>query len=184
MGTHNKARMIPNNSNSRFTYQTSHRSGGSAQPASALRVCIHAQPRFICPGEAPVADTLLLQSEIILPLSRPDDLVPRMITTRTAASWRAFGKPALAGLLGFMLLLSAFASASHSLHGWLHQDHQSASHSCLVTLLEQGQGEVAATDTEVRPGPVGFPAPAQSREFFFLASDVVLCPERGPPLPS
>ena len=104
-----------------------------------------------------------------------------MNISRTAPSWRAFGQPVLAGVLMFMLLLAAFSSASHSLHGWLHQDHQSPSHSCLVTLLEHGQGEVSITDTLALPGVSEFSAAALPSKSFFIARDVVLFPERGPP---
>lgn len=104
-----------------------------------------------------------------------------MNTTRTAPFWRAFGQPVLAGLLVFLLLLAAFSSTSHALHGWLHHDHQSPSHACLVTLLEHGQNEVSIPDTVALPGASECSAPALPQESFFIARDVVLCPERGPP---
>ena len=105
-----------------------------------------------------------------------------MNTSRTAAAWRAFGKPALAGLLVFLLLLSALASASPALHHWLHHDHQSPSHYCLVTALEHGQTEVVSAS--IAPAPVvdGFSITALPCESFFISHDLTLHPERGPPV--
>ena len=105
-----------------------------------------------------------------------------MNTSRTAAAWRAFGKPVLAGLLVLLLFVSAFASVSPSLHGWLHKDHQSPSHYCLVTVLEHGQSEVTGAVVAAVSVAAGFPMTALPRESFFISHDLTLHPERGPPV--
>src|SRR4051812_15226855 len=104
-----------------------------------------------------------------------------MITTRTAATWRAFSKPALAGALVLVLFVSALASASPSLHHWLHKDHQTPSHYCLVTVLEHGQTEVVSVWVAVAPVVPGLPVAALPNESFFVSHDLTLYPERGPP---
>jgi disulfide bond formation protein DsbB len=105
-----------------------------------------------------------------------------MTTKRTAASGRAFGKPVLAGLLVLLLFVSALASASHSLHHWLHQDHQTPSHYCLVTVLEHGHTDVVSVWMAVVPAPTGIPVAALPNESFFISHDLMLHPERGPPV--
>ena len=107
-----------------------------------------------------------------------------MITKRTAAAWRAFGKPVLAGLLVFLLLLSAFASASPALHHWLHHDHQAPSHYCLVSVLEHGQTDVVFVSVRLVPAVDYFPITALPRESFFISHDLSLHPGRGPPAAS
>ncbi|HEY0550214.1 MAG TPA: hypothetical protein VGF13_11485 [Verrucomicrobiae bacterium] len=104
-----------------------------------------------------------------------------MIATRTAASLRAFGQPVLAGALVLLLFLSALASASPSLHHWLHADHQTPSHYCLVTVLEHGQTDVASLWVAAAPAVVGVPVSALPCESFFVSHDAKLYPERGPP---
>lgn len=105
-----------------------------------------------------------------------------MTITRTAASVRAFGKPVLAGLLAALVLLSAFASVSHSLHHWLHEDHQTPSHYCLVTVLQQGQTDVVNVWAAAVPPAPGIPIAALPSESFFISHDLMLHPERGPPV--
>lgn len=105
-----------------------------------------------------------------------------MNISRTAAALRAFGKPVLSGVLVFLLLLSALASASPCLHEWLHTDHQSPTHYCLVTVLEHGQTDVATVVVPVIPVDAGLPVAALPGESFFIAYDIALHPERGPPV--
>ncbi len=105
-----------------------------------------------------------------------------MNTSRTAALRRAFGKPVLAGVLVLLLLLSALASASPALHHWLHHDHQSPSHYCLVTALEHGQTDVVAASIAPVSTADGFSVTALPCESFFISHDLTLHPERGPPV--
>ena len=107
-----------------------------------------------------------------------------MITKRTTAFLREFGRPVLAGVLVFMLFVSALASASPALHHWLHCDDQAPTHQCLVTVLEHGQTDT--TDATVSPVPVavGVFLPSVCGESFFLSHDLLLHPERGPPVSS
>jgi hypothetical protein len=105
-----------------------------------------------------------------------------MTTLRAAALGRAFGKPVLSGVLVFLLLLSALASASPCLHERLHADHQSPIHHCLVTTLEHGQSDVATVAVLVPPPTAGRPLVALPGESFFIAHDIALHPERGPPV--
>ena len=107
-----------------------------------------------------------------------------MAAKRTDASWRAFGKPVLAGLLVLFLFLSALASASPELHHWLHKDHQAPSHYCIVTILEHGHTDLASTWVSVGPVIAEIPVSALPCESFFISHDVLLYPERGPPVPS
>jgi hypothetical protein len=105
-----------------------------------------------------------------------------MVTKRTTATLRAFGKPVLAGALVLLLFVSALASASPSLHHWLHQDHQTPSHYCLVTVLAHGQTDVASVWVAVAPVAAGVPVSALPVESFFISHDTKLYPERGPPV--
>ena len=107
-----------------------------------------------------------------------------MTIKRTAATVRAFGKPVLAGLLVLLLLVSALASVSHSLHHWLHEDHQAPSHYCLVTALEHGHTDSVSVWVVVVPATAGIPVAALPNESFFISHDLALHPERGPPVQS
>jgi hypothetical protein len=85
-------------------------------------------------------------------------------------------------MLVLLLLVSVLASASSSLHGWLHSDHQSPSHYCLVTVLEHGHSDVATVAVPLITPPAQFPATALPPESFFITHDIPLYPERGPPV--
>jgi hypothetical protein len=105
-----------------------------------------------------------------------------MTTRRAAATWRAFGRPVLAGTLVLVLLLSALASVSPSLHHLLHKDHQAPTHYCLVTVLEHGQIDTVDVRVDVTSAVAGIPVSALSCESFFVSHDTNLYPERGPPV--
>jgi hypothetical protein len=104
-----------------------------------------------------------------------------MTTKRTAAALRAFGKPVLAGALVLLLFVSALASASPSLHHWLHADHQTPSHYCLVTVLDHGQTDVVGVWVAAVPVVPAIAVGALPGESFFVSHDLTLHPERGPP---
>lgn len=104
-----------------------------------------------------------------------------MNTTRMAAFLRGFGKPVLAGALVLLLFVSALASASPSLHEWLHADHQAPSHYCLITVLAHGQTDVVSVWVAVAPVGDAIPVAVLTNESFFVSHDLTLHPERGPP---
>ena len=104
-----------------------------------------------------------------------------MSATRAAAILRASVKLVMTGGLLFLLSASALASSSPDLHAWLHSDHQSPTHYCLVTALEQGQTHLASVAVPLVPASVGAPVTAIPFESFFLSHDIALHPERGPP---
>jgi hypothetical protein len=54
-------------------------------------------------------------------------------------SFRKTAKPALAGLLGLLLLLLSTLAASPDLHQRLHADSNSPDHNCAITLFAKGQ---------------------------------------------
>lgn len=105
-----------------------------------------------------------------------------MTIKRTAASLRALGKPVLTGLLVLLLFVSAAASVNHSFHHWLHEDDHAPSHYCLVTVLEHGQTDVVSVWATVVPPAPGIPVAAMPNESFFISHDLMLHPERGPPV--
>jgi len=105
-----------------------------------------------------------------------------MNSLQIIAVWRALSKPVLGGALVLFLLLSALASASPSLHHWLHEDHQSPSHYCAITVVEHGQSDVASVWVSVVPTALGIPVAALACESFFISHDLTLHPERGPPV--
>ena len=107
-----------------------------------------------------------------------------MKTTRIAALLRALAQPVLIGLLALVLLVSGLAAHSSCLHEWLHADHQSPAHHCLVTVLEQGHTEVATVTVPVVSADLGVPVAALPGESFFITHDIALHPERGPPVQS
>jgi hypothetical protein len=105
-----------------------------------------------------------------------------MSTTRAATIWRASGKLVMTGGLLLLLCASALASSSPALHAWLHSDHQSPTHYCLVTALDQGHTCLESVVVPLVPAPVGAPVSALPFESFFISHDVALHPERGPPV--
>jgi len=105
-----------------------------------------------------------------------------MSTTRAAAIWRASGKLVMTGGLLLLLCVSALASSSPALHAWLHSDHQSPTHYCLVTALDQGHTCLESVVVPLVPAPVGALVSALPFESFFISHDVALHPERGPPV--
>lgn len=108
----------------------------------------------------------------------------RMNRTHATQSIRSLAKPALAGLLVALLLLAAFAGHSADLHHWIHADHQSTAHHCLVTVLDQHGNDVSPSVVVV-PFLLGSLESAPQSAFVFLASrDLALQPERGPPVNS
>jgi len=91
-------------------------------------------------------------------------------------------KPALAGLLAVLLLVTTTASASHLLHGALHGNASTPDHNCILCLFAKGQ--VSAADD------VAVFALFLAAFFFTLAwtsvrawasIDLRLAPTRGPP---
>ena len=105
-----------------------------------------------------------------------------MSSPRTTVPWRAPGKLFLAIALVLVLFVSALASASPSLHRWLHKDHQAPSHYCLVTVLVHGQTDLAIIWVAVLPSTAEVPVSALPSESFFVSHDTKLYPERGPPV--
>jgi hypothetical protein len=63
-------------------------------------------------------------------------------------------KPALAGLLAALLLVSATLSVSHALHQSLHRDGAANNHFCLVCSFAKGQ--VSAADVALASALVVF----------------------------
>jgi hypothetical protein len=91
-------------------------------------------------------------------------------------------KPAIAGLLAFLVLAAVTFSASHNLHKSLHTDDSAASHGCLVCSLVSGQ--LSAVDVAVIALVIAF-----GFAFFVLllqspvlpGHDFRLAPSRAPP---
>ena len=107
-----------------------------------------------------------------------------MNRTHAIRSIRSLAKTAMAGLLVGLLLLAAFAGHSAELHHWVHADHQSTAHHCLVTVLDQHGNDVSPTVVLV-PFLLGAVESAPRPAFLFLVSrDLALQPERGPPVNS
>ncbi len=91
------------------------------------------------------------------------------------------GRMVLAGLVAALVLFSTLASISDSLHQWLHADHLSSSHQCVLSNFNQGQLDLAPVAVTVPVPPVDFSTRASAREVSFVSSDVRLLPGRGPP---
>jgi hypothetical protein len=104
-----------------------------------------------------------------------------MNISRAVALLRACRKPLVAAALAWMLLFSVLASASPSLHHWVHADDRAPSHYCLVTTLDHGHNDVTSVRVAI-PLPVSqTPVVALPCESFFISHDKTLFPERGPP---
>jgi hypothetical protein len=91
-------------------------------------------------------------------------------------------KPAIAGLLAFLILVAATLSASHSLHKSLHPEGSAATHGCLVCALLSGHvsaGDVAVIALIFAIGFVFFLQVAQAS--LLPGHDYRLSPSRAPP---
>ncbi len=87
----------------------------------------------------------------------------------------------MTGGLLFLLCASVLASACPELHAWLHSDHQSPTHYCLVSALDQGHTQLESVGPSSVPETVAAAVSALPFESFFISHDVALHPERGPP---
>jgi len=105
-----------------------------------------------------------------------------MNASRKASPLRALGQLLLAAALALLFLFSALASASPSLHHWLHADDQAPSHYCVVTALEHGHSDVSTVAVIVPLPAPRVPVAALPIESFFVSHDLKLFPERGPPV--
>lgn len=107
-----------------------------------------------------------------------------MNRTHATRSIRSLAKTALAGLLVGLLLLAAFAGHSAELHHWVHADHQSTAHHCLVTVLDHHGNDVSPTAVLV-PSLIGTVESVPRPAFLLpITGDLALQPERGPPADS
>ena len=104
-------------------------------------------------------------------------LQAELATSRSVSS----GRMILAGLVAALVLFSTLASISASLHQWLHADHLSSSHQCVLSNFNQGQLDLAPVAVPVPVPPVNFSTRTPAREVSFVSSDVRLLPGRGPP---
>ena len=105
-----------------------------------------------------------------------------MSTTRANAILRATVKLVMTGGLLLLLFASALASSSPGLHAWLHSEHQSPTHYCLVTALEQGHTQLESVAVPLVPTTAGVQFSALPFESFFISHDSAVHPERGPPI--
>lgn len=87
----------------------------------------------------------------------------------------------LAGLVAALVLFSSLAAVSHSLHQWLHGDHQSSAHQCALSNFNKGHLDFSPVAVTVPARPVDISSRAPVREVFFASSDLRLLPGRGPP---
>jgi hypothetical protein len=91
-------------------------------------------------------------------------------------------KAALAGLLSFLLVVSATLSVSHSFHQKVHTGNASAGHPCLICSLSKGQ--VSAADVApvlaIFVFSLLFCIPLY-RSARLAVTDRRLAPTRGPP---
>jgi hypothetical protein len=118
-----------------------------------------------------------------LPLAGDIGSVTTMSTTRAAAILRVSVKLVMTSGLLLLLCGSALASSSPDLHAWLHSDHQSPTHYCLATALEQGHTQLESVVVPLMPATMGASVTALPFESFFISHDIALHPERGPPVP-
>ena len=107
--------------------------------------------------------------------------VRTMSRSTVGAIISAVGKSAIAGLLAVVLFIAALAAAAPVVHRWMHADHASPAHYCLVSLIEQGHGAcVAVASVPVEPAPF-VSAPPPQRSFIALPIHCSLLSGRGPP---
>ncbi len=95
---------------------------------------------------------------------------------------RSAAQSVLAGFLAVILLAGAVASASPSVHGWLHSS-VSGAHACLVCSICKGQilSHDVTTFHAVFGSVLIFSAPLPER-IVLAQSDSRLAPSRAPPL--
>jgi len=101
---------------------------------------------------------------------------------RTLSGFSRPVKPALAGLLALLLLVSGTLSVCHALHQSLHPDGAGNSHFCLVCLFAKGQ--VSAADVGVVSAAWVFTLFSAIRLFStspLPGFDYRLSPSRAPP---
>jgi len=103
------------------------------------------------------------------------------MNTRTVTRLRGAGKAALAALLVLLLIFSAMAAGSSSLHNWLHSDHGSPSHYCLVSLLDHGHGHAPAEAARAVRTSDTIVEASRSADTSFFSIDRTLPSGRGPP---
>lgn len=84
-------------------------------------------------------------------------------------------------LLGLFLFVLAMAQ-SGTLHRLLHADSGTAEHQCAVTLLANGQVDVAVSEVPAASLPVLVVAPAMPAAQIFVTVDYSLLPGRAPPV--
>lgn len=123
---------------------------------------------------------VLSAKSLPLPAAPSQDFVEvsfRRIMSHLSGNGRSLSAVAL--LLAWFV--SFVAAANPSLHHWFHEDDHAASHECVVTVLQQGQGEISTTIVVEVPIFSGVPPRGLPYESFSVAHDTKLYPERGPP---
>jgi hypothetical protein len=105
-----------------------------------------------------------------------------MNRTHATRSIRSLAKTALAGLLVGLLLLAAFAGHSAELHHWVHADHQSTTHHCLVTVLDQHGNDVSPTAVLISSSAGTMESAPRAASLWLVSRDLALQPGRGPPV--
>ena len=91
-------------------------------------------------------------------------------------------KPALAGLLAVLLLVTTTASASHLLHRALHGNAASPNHNCVICLFAKGQVSTADGVATLAAFVAVFFFTVSWNSVPALASiDLRLSPSRAPP---
>ena len=107
---------------------------------------------------------------------------PRVQLHGTMRGLRKLVRPALAGLLAALLLLTTTASASHLLHRALHGNDSSPDHNCLACLFAKGQVSAADGLTVRAFFVAAFLFRLAWTSVRALAStDLRFCPSRAPP---
>jgi hypothetical protein len=94
---------------------------------------------------------------------------------------RGPGKAVLAGVLVFLLVISGLAAGSSALHEWLHADHASSTHFCLISMLQHGHSHSPATDFLPAVPPSCLLDSAPPEICSFVSIDSPLFSGRGPP---